>query len=508
MGSSRVRRLVLTLVFVSGVALRAYTAATVSIQGDERHYVGDACWLTAPMSLADRLRFLRNHPHVHMRLDPATGVQTPWPTTGDRVWGGHLVLHAYVTGVVLRVVGPASANAQVRIGRAVNLAADSTGILLLPRLLTALGSGPVAGIMAAGLYAVFPPAVVYGSLANLDPFLAPLFLASIALVLSPGGGAGRWVVAGVVSGLLLCAKQTGLIVLGVVPLLGWRQGWRRLAAWATTAALVIVLVVNPVEYVAGLRTPSDPYLALRFRPIETVAGNLGYLSQPSLWYCLSYSYHGRPPAAQVAPVHHVLTPAYLVIYALALPLLAFRRRGRALAILYGPVASMLVFIEPSNGVWRFLLAAPLLCAGVALALVEVPLRTRAGVLGVALLAALLPIAPARPPASGTVDLGDLLFMNPRSEQPEGFYPRWRGKILHVHLANDAPLDRRLWLRPGRYQVDVTAAGSLQVALDGRPALEVGSRHGETRLTGWLHALELSSPSEAELSRLVLRRTGD
>src|SRR5262249_35579298 len=152
-----------------------------------------------------------------------------------------------------------------------------------------------AGLAAAALYAVFPPAIVYGSIANLDPFLAPLLVALLVLVLRPGATRRRWLLAGVVTGLLISAKQPGLVALGLVPLLAWREVGG-LVVWALAAGVVVVALISPTAYLEGLRQPSDPYVQLRFQPVDFLAGNLAALAQPSTWYWLSFSYHGRPLA--------------------------------------------------------------------------------------------------------------------------------------------------------------------------------------------------------------------
>ncbi len=518
--------IILLAALLVGAGVRAHTAVTSAVHGDEAHFASDACWLAAPLPFADGVRFLRTHPHVHVRLDPATGARTPWPTTGRNLQGAHLSLHAWVTGPVMAALAPPDQRGRVLVGRMVNVAADSATILLLPRLVALLGGSPAAGLLAAGLYAVFPPAIIYGSISNLDPFLAPLLVLLLVLVLPPAGSMTRWALAGAVSGLLLSAKHTGLLALIVVPILGWRhRGWRhggwreggwreggwrdarRAAAWGMATLLVVVALVDPLAYLGGMLGPHDPYVQpqLRLRPLTFAAGNLSYLAQPSSWYWLSYSYHGRPLAPDVAVAHHVLTAPYLVLYVLALPLFVRTRRWRVLAALYLPVAVLLAAIPPSNGLSRFHLAGPLVCGAVALALAGGGLRRRAALLAVAALAAAVPLMPARLGATGSLDLGDLLRANPRVMQPQTYYSTLKGRALRVHLAPGTRLVRRLWLRPGRYVVTTAATGPVALALDGRSVQVADGAPAELDAVGWVHRLELSSPLPAQLTQLALRR---
>lgn len=495
----------MTLLVLLGAGLRALNATTALMHGDEGHYADDASWTIAPLSLGSALRFLREHPHVHQRLDPATGAMTPWPTSGFGVLGGHLTLHAYVTGLALAVVRPASRSGAMTVARAVNVVADSATIALLPGLVDALGGSAGSGVVAAALYTVFPAAVVYGSLANLDPFLAPLLVALLVVVLRARDDPRSWVLAGLVTGLLACAKQSGLLALALVPLLAWRHPWRP-AIWLAVATGVVVALVSPGAYLHGLIQPSDPYLQLRFKPLAFVTGNLEALSRPSTWYWLSFSYHGRPLAIRFAHLHQVVTPLYLLGYTLALPTLALTRRWRAVVALFGPTVFLLGFIQPSNGTWRFHMAAPLVCAAIALAVGSVRRRGRAALLAGALVVVLAPLIPARPSATGAVDLGDLLFWNPRAVQPYGFYWAWKGNALLVLVQEGSQLSRRLWLTPGAYEVSVTADGPVDVTLDGQPAAAAGVARGLVT-SGRFPRLVVSTPSSANLSRLAIRRTG-
>jgi len=488
----------LAMLVLLGGGLRLWNVRTATIHPDEQHYTDDACWAIAPMSLPAAIRFLREHPYVHYKLSPETGTLSPWPTTGRYVLGGHLPLHAYVTGPVLALLKP-DASARVLVARGVNTLADTATITLLPGLVTALGGSAAAGMVSAALYAVFPPAIVYGSIANLDPFLAPLLILLLRIVLQASDHVGSWLLAGAVTGLLTCAKQPGLLALGLVPALAWRRG-RRLALWAIATVGVSIALVSPTAYVHGLWTPSDPYLQLRFEPLAFATANVVVLSHPATWYWLSFSYHGRPLADAFARVHQFVTPLYLLGYVLALPVLVVAGRGRALVALFGPTLFLLAFIEPSNGASRFQMAAPQVCAAIALAW---DTRSRAWRTVMALGASgllFVALMPARLDATGAIDLGDLLFWNPQAVQRYGYYPSW-SRPLRIQVHAGAPISRRLWLPAGQYQVDRVGSGPIDIRLDGQPAVEGGG----AVTTSAFPRIELSTSSEAQVRQITVRR---
>src|SRR5207245_8381774 len=108
------------------------------------------------------------------------------------------------------VVRPQGMRAAVLLGRGANILADVVVIGLVPRLVAGLGGGAEAEWLAAGLLATYPPAVVYGSTANLDPLLPPLFVLLLLAVLGPPR-AGTWLPAGILTGLCVGAQHTGLV---------------------------------------------------------------------------------------------------------------------------------------------------------------------------------------------------------------------------------------------------------------------------------------------------------
>lgn len=505
----RVQRFSLWLAVAVGLALRLANAATAVVHGDERHYVTDAYWTVAPLRLDDAVRFLRDHVGTdHLQLDPSTGMLDRWPQSGPARITAHPCLYQYVTGLVFLAVKPASTESAVMIGRVVSALADTATIVLLPALATALGATRSVGLVAAGLYAVFPPAAVYGSIANLDPLLAPLLVLLLLAVLHPGPGAAVWVRAGVVTGLLASVKQTGLVALLLVPMASaLRPGprLRGLALWAATAAVVIAVFTNPIAYLDGVRAVSGRHLRAEGGPLTNLAGNLRFLAQIDAYYWLGFSTHGQPLAPLLARVHRVLTPAYLMVYLAGLAIAGGAGQVRRLVALYLPAVLVLAFVPPSNGMWRLHILWPLVCcaAAVQTAFLARPARTAVVVLGV--VSGLLALLPQRPGVAGTVDLDDLIFMNPQARQPIGFYGPRNPEALAVKLRPGMTITRRLWFAPGAYQVGMTAAGVPRLSLDGREVLAGGATRASVELSGFVHTLAIDFPAGGWIRVLSIQR---
>lgn len=497
----------LALVAVVGLLLRLWNASTARTHDDEMHYAEDAMWGLSPLSAGAALSFLRHHPRDHLRLDPGTGALRPWgrPAAGEIARLGHPCVLQYAAGLVTAAVAPASVRQAVLVGRQLNAVLDTTTILLLPDLAVALGAAPATGLLSAALYALYPPAVSYGSLDYLDPPLAPLLVLLLLGILNVSRTGTGWLSLGAVTGLFLGTKQVGMIALVLVPvaigLLGPRSV-RGLASWAVATLVTVTLFTDPVAYFEGLLHPSRPIGQLRLDPVTYVAGNVAFMAQPSAYYWLSFSRHGEPLAPLMSRVHPVLTPAYLVAYALGLATAVAGRAGRRLLILYLPALPLLAFILPSDGLWRFHLLAPLVCLGAACALTA---PSGAAVLAAAGLAGMTAFLPAHPAADGQLGLGDLLRMNPQARQRQGFYDA--AHPLAVQLAPGVALDRLVWLSPGRYEVSVQASTAPAVGLEGRPVPAGGSTSAEVELHGFFHRLTVALPLGGDLEAVSIRPVG-
>ena len=494
-------RIALALIVALGLALRAWNAGTAVFHPDEPDLMEDAAWSTSPIPLSTAIDFLRRHPRDHLRIVPGTATLVPRGPENP----GHLCLFPFLMGLVVFVVQPQGMRAAVLLGRGANILADVVVIGLVPRLVAGLGGGAEAEWLAAGLLATYPPAVVYGSTANLDPLLALLFVLLLLDVLGPPR-AGTWLRAGILTGLCVGAKQTGLVALAWVPFVWLLRPPRRpgaLLVWALPALAVAVLIADPVAYVDALRHPTNPYVQLTFHPVTNVRANLSMLADPAIYYSLSFSRHGEPLAPLLARVHRVVTPAYLVLFGAGLAWALIRRDRKALLFVVAPILMVLAFIQPSDGMWRFHLLCPLVAALTAVQFERLTALWRLPLLVVAIAAGVVPLLPQRPLANGAVDLGELLFMNPQARQHPGFFAWWKGAPLVVTLPPGVELGRTLWVAPGPYDVTATAQGGVRVLIDGREVLPPGVIRSRVELEGHLHRLAVSFPTGGVLRSLVV-----
>jgi hypothetical protein len=505
-GSTSARlRTALALIVTLGLGLRVWNARTAVFHPDEPDLLEDAYWSVAPISMRTAVDFLRLHPRDHLRLNPTTGSLVLRPPSNP----GHLGLYPFVMGCLIYVVRPRDMQTAVLLGRSVNILADATVIALVPRVVAGFGGGAGAGLLAAGLLATYPPAVVYGSTANIDPLLTLLFSLLVVCLLD-ASRRWTWVRAGLLTGLCVGAKQTGLVTLAWVPLVWWMTGprdGRSLLVWGVLTVGVAVVLADPVAYLTALRHPTDPFVQLTFDPLAHIRDNVARLAQPSAYYSLSFSRHGEPLAPLLARVHRIVTPMYLVAFAVGLVAACVRRASKA--VLFGvlPVVLVLAFVQPSDGMWRFHVLCPLVAALAALALPRLPFAWRGLVAVAALVAGILPLLPQRPGNYGVIDLGELLFMNPQARQMPGFYAWWKMRPLVVRLAPGVELHRTLWVSPGATDVVVFSDGEPSVRLDGDVVLDPGRRRGRVDLKGHLHRLTVGIPAGGILRGLVVRPAG-
>lgn len=482
-----------TLAAITAVALalRLWNAETASTHGDETHYVGDAAWAYSGLAPTSAVSFLWNHPRDHVFIDRATGSLERWGEEGRYPHLGHPTLYAIVLGTLTAATPPGSPEAAIRYGRILNAVADTTCVLLLPLLLTSLGFSTRVGIVAALLYAVYPPAVTYGSLAYLDPFLAPLFLAALIPIVRGTITRAGWICSGIATGLLLATKQTGLVALVALPAIALArapQSYRGLFAWVASTLAVLAVFANPAAYVDCVLHPLDPYARIRTNPFQTLTSNLYFLSRPYEYYWLSYSKHAQPLAAAIAPLHHVLSPVILWLFASSLPLtLALRRWAVALA-LFVPVLGVLLLLPPSDGAWRAHIVAPLIAAGAAITLTQGSRIARGAALAIAILVGAYHWSPA---TAARASLADFLRADSAlaSSQPSGVYDPIK-KPLVIYVSPAREIRRTLWLPPGSYEIDSTATTWMTVALNDEVLISGLSGTTKFDVSRYFHRLEL------------------
>jgi hypothetical protein len=507
-----VRALLLGLCVAVGLGLRLWSAQTTVKHGDEYHYVSDAGWSVKAIPGDWRWSFVHAHGLDHRYLD--------WKRSKLNAWrderaprAAHPFLFPLVTGTVFLVAPPPSLDVAIERGRVVNAVADSTTILLLPLLTSGLGAGPGAGLLAAALYAIFPPAATYAGIALLEPMSAPLVVLALALLLRRRERLAPALGAGVATGLLLNTEiwSVALLPVLVAVLLSERSHrLRDLVAWLAGGIVAFLVVTSPAAWLAS--ATADPFRTLSWDLPRTLRENLAWVVDTQRWYFLGFAKHGFPMAWGLARYHGVVTPVLLALFAFAALATVVRLRGRELVALYLPVVLLLALTPPSDGVFRLHPAFPLVCAASATALASLGVLGRLLVLVPATVVGLLPVMPDRLNEYGQVNLANMLLVNPGVEAPYNFYTP--ENPLRIHLAPGMELTRRIWLPPGRYDVRVLADGWPEVQLDdhliikGEITFGVRKRGDTVDLHGWVHTLRLTSPiAISKYGAVVIRPEG-
>ena len=370
-------------------------------------------------------------------------------------------------------------------------------------LAAALAGSSGAGLLAAALYALYPPAITYGSLAYLDPLLAFFVCAALTLAVTRPVS---WFAVGMLVGAAISTKQSGLVALALVPLAGMACSTLTLRGaftFALACTLVFLCFNNPQTYLAGLLDPIDPYGQLRPSPLDSFKRNMSFLASPDSYYWLSYTKHGRPYAAELAPYHYLLTPAYLAAFALSTLHALSTRAGRVLATAYAPILVTLALLPPSDGAWRVQMLSPLLCCAIAYSSFELRKGGRIVLAMAAVAATAWALVPAPLSESGQLSLGDLLRRSEVTDQPIAVYRRYRGEPVRVHLAPSESVRYRFRAKPGKYRFTVEATGWNAVEIDGSGVFVGASGSETTTLSGHFHEIEIKPTKTAVLSELML-----
>lgn len=478
-----------------GFGIRLWHARdTGFVHMDEVHTATDGLWSVWPYDAEARWRFVRGHVRDHPLLHLRDGRMMAW--AGERP--PHPGFGALVHGVVLGLRGSTDWSVAVRVVRVLNAVADSATIALLPLLVAAAGGGAAMGVGAAFLYAVFPPAVVFGSLANQEVLAVPLVVLALVLAAAPGAGFGRALAAGVATGLACAADRAGVAALAMTPIAlaaGAARPAVALPAWAVAAVASLVALVEPVGWLVAMLTTTtwrEPLAALR--------ENAGWLVQSVRWYWTGFERHPTPLAPGLAYVNVVAAPLVFVAAAGAAVWTLVRRRWREVLAFWLPAALVLALVPPSNGVFRVHAAFPLACGGLVTAAASLGVLRTMLLVAVAAVVAVRPLLPDRLDADGRVDLVRVLATNPRHD--EGAQLVAPGAPVRIALAaGEPPLVRRLWLAPGRWVLETSTDGWLHVEMDGKPVIVPGShprpvRRVEVDLEGRLHTIAISSPVAA------------
>jgi hypothetical protein len=502
-------RAAVAVAFGIALALRIWNADTGLPNPDEEHYASDGLWAHVDSPGWSAVEFLREHAAVHRRIDPETYEVGVWPPpTSRQSFLPHPAFQAWLLGPVLAAYEKPSIGTAVSWLRGFDLAADAAVVLLLVPFVLALGGSEAAAIAAAALYAVYPPAVVYGSLVNQDVFLAPLLLLTLLAVLRAGAAPRSWIAAGLWTGLAIASKASGILLLPVVTAIAVArrpEGWLRgLVVFGAVAAAVASVFVDPFAFAHLFLDPSIKMASVAFDPWTRLVGNLSFMADVPGYYLLSFWQHGEPWAPALARVHPLVTPVFQVLAIAGLASLVVAAEYRVLLPLLLPIFLLLGWLNPTDGMWRVHLVGPLLVATIALGWSRMTRPWRAAALVVGLLLAVRPLLPLRPDAHYNVDLGNVLFASPGHHQASTVYRALKGSPVLVELARAESVSRTLWLGPGDYDVIVVAASPVVAALGSTSWQVLGDGPIRVHLTDRFPLLSLTAlDSPASIRRVTL-----
>jgi hypothetical protein len=501
------RRIVLVLLLLLGVVLRLWNAETAYVHGDDNHTASDAKAVGA-LPPGEALRFLREHPREHPRYLAGERELTSWASS-PAPRPGHPALLTYLLAPIIGALGPTIEDG-VRVARITNAILSSLTVLLLPAIVAAAGGSAGAGLLAAALYAVLPPIVVYDSIANAEPLLSLLVVVLVWLCVRGGRGLGRWVAAGVVTGLALGTELPGLIALVLVPVNLLRLPAGRLAAfaaWGVATIVVFGLFTSPAAYVEGLLQPGAPFRELQPNVPQTLVGNVALLADPSSYYWLSVARHSRPLAWVFAKPHYLVTPGVLFLAAAGLALMLVRRRARMLVVLALPIVLVLALVPPTDGLWRVLPIFPFVCAAAAYAFTSVSMLARLGLLVPGIVLGFHPFLPQYiPPSGGRIDFERVLLQDPSLNPPHRFHGA--ENPLKVRLGVKQVLKIPVVLQPGAWAPGAAGKGNFVVMLDDKNAKTVSARPPHVQLQdGWFHTVDVTSFTLSEIDSITLKRLG-
>lgn len=221
-------------------------------------------WLLALVALALALRVvlalavspatIDGDPAFYDRAGAAVSEGEGWPrlSGAEHATALHPPGWPYALGAAYAVTGADEPANRWRVGRLANAVFGAVAAGLLGLLGAALFT-PLVGLIAAGLYAVYPPPAILGTALLSEPLFVALMLAALLAVtragrapvdMSAGGrperaGGWGWVVAaGVLVGLAALTRPNGIILLLPLAIALW--SWRRAAVLAAVAVLTVV----------------------------------------------------------------------------------------------------------------------------------------------------------------------------------------------------------------------------------------------------------------------------
>jgi 4-amino-4-deoxy-L-arabinose transferase-like glycosyltransferase len=233
-GATRHAGMVIAGIVLAALVLRLGLAAEVSpatIGGDPKVYDGIAVGLATGHGWSRPV----HRPGAGARRRPTALHPPAWPLLLGATYA--VAVHA-----------PAAPHDRWLAGREVNAVLTSAGVGLVGGIGLELW-GPVVGIVAASLAALYPPPAVLGVALLSEPLFVAFELAALLAVLRRRRSPHPWrwlAAAGVLTGLATLTRANGAVLLGPLALAVWtarpRWSWRALAAPAVLVACALATV--------------------------------------------------------------------------------------------------------------------------------------------------------------------------------------------------------------------------------------------------------------------------
>lgn len=363
----------------------------VAVHNDERHYAVDALWTTSALPFAERWeRLVYDHVRPHAFHNPKTGeirlhgefeegFHKPSSDLGRVQRAGHPPLHLLVLGVAFLPFETArllEGDFLVRVSRWLNALLGLAGACLLFGILRRLAGGWPACVIAGGI-ALLPYSLIFGTLGYADPLCTLLVIASIAYFLRAvrtDPRPRRWAILGVLVGLAVLAKQTGVVLLVCLPALAWAAPPARRPRLLPTAAafllgcgVTVSLLCNPFALYEEVREPSIGNTVIEITA-ERAARYLSLPFKPTGHYRVGSARHPGEDApigrVLLTRVYEVTTPAFFGAFVLAAAWLILRGNLRVAPLLVALVV-FTIMIPLGTAVRRLLPFTPFLAIVIA-----------------------------------------------------------------------------------------------------------------------------------------------
>jgi 4-amino-4-deoxy-L-arabinose transferase-like glycosyltransferase len=230
--------------------------------------------VAAAIRIAYVLVFLRNyHPQTDAQhyLDIASsvahghGFAAKYPYGFEHATAFRPPLYPLLLGTAFAITG-----VHLAVAQAINVVLGSAVVVLIGLLATRVG-GLRAGLIAAGLAAIYPPLLANDGVPLSEPLGLLVMLAAIWALL-----AGRPGWAGLAAGLLVLTRPSAQLFVPLIALVLWRQaGLRRALGFAVIAVAVVTpwVIRNETIFNRPVIVTSNGFnLAAIYSPVALAAG--------------------------------------------------------------------------------------------------------------------------------------------------------------------------------------------------------------------------------------------